>query len=303
MKVHFKAEVDAKVVDVKRQHFMMDDEFEVFFKFGERFLSHIILSRELSESEVGEVVADFEESDHPDKAGSMTVSLPGNLYEKAVEKIQLLESYLGLRELKRIRWDEVEVKLIPETESDEDQTDILGWSIFEQESDRPRVWDFDPKNANWNRIRELKVPLAFYRKATQFMIEQDFVNSFINFYFILEGFYSDGQFRNVEEKFLDSDELLYFVQTMWDGIEDKLLQDMEDLFEFYDKEKSPEGFIKLIVTIRHQLSHFFHDHSGPHTPSPFEDKEYRPIAVAMKSITFLVLIYREKDFEVDTEKV
>jgi len=288
MKARFKAEVEGKVVDSANREFTIDD-FQANLVFQDGFLRQIALQKELTDDQLEGLVNEFTETSDPDVAGSINLSLPDGMYDSAKETLQVLESFMGLKGVKRIAWDEIEVQLIPETEEEEELVDVLNWEFSESIPDRPHEWEFDISETNWEIVSDLKIPLAFFRRAQQFHLEQDFVNSYVNLYFILEGLYADGQHTNVESKFLDSDELMSAVEMMYPDIESKLRDELEPFFEFYSKDMDPEGFIELVVTIRHQLSHFFHKESGPHSPDPFSSDEYRPLSTALLSLCVVIL--------------
>jgi len=88
-------------------------------------------------------------------------------------------------------------------------------------------------------------------------------------------------------------------------IEKSSLRDVLDLmgdevlefFEFYGKDTTPEGYIRLLVVVRHQLNHFFGEEHGSHSPSPFQKDEYEAIAQAIMHLTYLLLLKKVNEIE------
>lgn len=78
--------------------------------------------------------------------------------------------------------------------------------------------------------------------------------------------------------------------------------ELEDFFEFYGKEKTAEGYPRLITTLRHQLHHYFHeDSSGPDEPNPFDADDYQPVSLALGHTVFLLLLCRVEGIEYTDE--
>jgi hypothetical protein len=148
------------------------------------------------------------------------------------------------------------MELIPQNKN-EDEIEVRKIDLEKSRSETPHVWNFDLENFDWDLIEDLKVPLAFFRKGMRFLDEFDYINSYTNFYFILEGFYSEVEHTNIESVYLENDELMRAAKTGFNTSMESLGGGLEPFFDFYDKDQCPEGYIKLLVTVRHQLNHFF----------------------------------------------
>lgn len=298
MRVQFTAPVAGYVVCSATKTFDIN-EFEAELIFQDGYLREIALETELTSEQLTELDSEVRESPREEVAGEIYIDLPGRLHAKAEETFQQLESFTGLKGVKRIGWDDIEVQLIPESEEERESIDVTSFHFSESIPESKQLWEFDIEDTNWDIVSDLKVPLAFFRRAIQFHRERDFVNSYVNLYFILEGLYSGGRHSDVEEMFLGSEELMTSVETMYPSIEDKLGDELEPFFEFYSKDRSPEGFLELIVVIRHQLSHFFHRQSGPHSPNPFDSDQYRPLSTALSSICVFILEMKVNEIELE----
>lgn len=62
--------------------------------------------------------------------------------------------------------------------------------------------------------------------------------------------------KNVEDQFLESKELVSVAESAFPDAMDVLGDELMEYFKFYNKERSPEGYLELLVVIRHQLNHF-----------------------------------------------
>jgi hypothetical protein len=204
-----------------------------------------------------------------------------------------LESFFGLKGVEKVHWENAKTEYIPQTKDEEENISTTEINISQSYSRRPHEWTFDFCSYNWDVVDRLKIPLAFFRRGQVRHRNFDYISAFIEYYFVLEGLYAEGDWKNVEGRYIDSNELVAIADTTLDQLSGEKRSELDEFFDFYGKDKTPEGYLRLIITLRHQLHHYFHkDSSGPHEPNPFDAEDYQPVSLALGHTVFLVLLCR-----------
>ena len=253
MIVRFTADVDGLVQDSSDKVFECNG-FDAKLIFEQGLLSRVSIERELTSEEIDNLDNKIEEA-QPNSPGVITLGVSQEIRDNAYSTLQTIESLFGLHNIKKLYWRDATMELIPQNKN-EDEIEVRKIDLEKSRSETPHVWNFDLENFDWDLIEDLKVPLAFFRKGMRFLDEFDYINSYTNFYFILEGFYSEGEHTNIESVYLENDELMRAAKTGFNTSMESLGGGLEPFFDFYDKDQCPEGYIKLLVTVRHQLNHF-----------------------------------------------
>jgi len=294
MIIRYTADIDSVVVDSSDTEFQCLG-FDVELDFEEGMLRQISIERELTEEEQNDFVSRAEtRKGEPHK---LEIKGAETAHAEAKEVLQTLESFFGLHGVDRVFWDSAEVEYIPQSEEEEDRIDILSAQVRRTERRRTHNWEFDFSNFDWEQIRDLRVPLSFYRRGARFLYRGEFVTSYINHYYVIEGLYSGGQHTNVEKQLLSSEELMRHASEWFPMWYDEHQEGIDPFFERYGKEKTPEGFIRLLVAFRHQLHHYFHEHDTPHDPSPFEIEDIRAMSYLIKFFTQILLTVKINEVE------
>lgn len=299
MLIRFTAEVDGLVVDSAVKEFECNS-YTTVLQFDERGLNQVSIERELSDAEISKLDNRIE-NPQLGNPGVISLGISEEIRREGHETLQTLESLFGLYNVKKLYWRDAAIELIPQSEL-EKSLDVKKIDLELSKSETPHVWKYDPKDVDWEHIERLKTPLAFFRRGCRFVHNLEYINAYTNFYFIIEGFYSEGDHTNVESTYLESSELMKAAETGFDASMDSLRDGLEPFFEFYGKDRSPEGLIRLYVVIRHQLNHFFHEHSGPHTPSPFDQYDYEPVCLSLMHLTYYILLTKVNDIEIGGSK-
>lgn len=290
MRIRYIADVDGHVSGSEVQSFEID-EYEVNLNFDSSGLESIEVSKSLTEDEREQLVNQMKEK----SSGHHEIILSGydSIHSGMMNVFQKMESYFGLSGVRDIQWEDARTEFVPETEEEEEELDVYEFSFSREYPKTPHVWEESLiREADWDHIEELKLPLLFHRKAKNFYDDFDYIHSFINSYFIIEGFYANGKHQNVEEEYLGSEELVDAVETRLPQHLDEHQEELAPFFDFYDKEMDAEGFIELFTIIRHQLHHYFHEDTRPHLPDYFNSEEYRPLSLALMDITFYLLLLK-----------
>lgn len=210
--------------------------------------------------------------------------------------LQELESILGFtHNLKKINWRNSKVSVVKETEEEQKRV------IFSQVYGLPTYPDI-VKGINRDtlqtivevktQIPHLVVPLSFYREG---IIEHEahrYINAFINFYFILEGFYSNGKHgeRQVINEFKKSEEFIKSVEWVIKSAiynnQDQHCIILEMLRSRGKQLVTSDSLIYLIVKTRNELLHFQNNpnrlQGTPFTHGKFAAMEFVVLGLALR---------------------
>ncbi|SDG09007.1 hypothetical protein SAMN04488067_11514 [Halorubrum xinjiangense] len=304
MKIRYNADVESVVVDIKENQFQIGD-WEGYFTFRESdhenlevTVEGVVIVRKLSEEEKRKLIqrTKVEPAKSDGENSKLKIGTPEEVTNDARETLQAIESFGGLHGIHEVEWRFPEVEYIPESDSEKEDLDILNHHIEEEYPLIPKEWTFDLNKINWGNVKSLSVPLSFFRRGKRLFDEGDYINSYTNCYMVIEGLYAESH-KNVESQFLDSKELLDAAKTSFEAVMETVGEELLEFFEFYDKEKSPEGYIRLLVVIRHQLNHFFGESNGPHAPNPLEADRFQPLSRAMMHLSYYVLLLKVYEIE------
>ena len=221
------------------------------------------------------------------------------LVKELKEDLQFLESVLSLSMVTKIKWspwDSPSPKLSFIPESPEEKESLAVYST--QEAMRyPKVYmalKREMLDQEVGRLRELTVPLAFFREGVRSYEQFNYIASFQNFYFIVEGFYAEGEFKGQDERFTRNPELVDYTRSAFGQIM-RIEEKLEPFFKFYKLDKTPESFLKLAVKVRHRVHHYFH--GGQVTEyfgNPMTQDYYEPMALSLMLLCAHILFGKVK---------
>lgn len=304
MKIRYTADVAGHVWRSDVEEFQIG-RWKAILNFSEwnheqfpTLLDSIALERELTNKEMENLFKSnrLKTPESPDGRGEISTGIPDEISSDANIKLQTIESFGGLHGINQLDWKYAEVELLPESDDEYYQLEVLGHNFERHRKTTPHHWQFDLDEFNWDLIEELRIPLSFFRRGCQLLDEGDYVNAYTNFYMVLEGMYADSH-QNVEDQFLESEGLVSVAESAFPDVKEFLGEELAEYFEFYNKEKSPEGYLQLLVIIRHQLNHFFGKSSGSHNPNPLEVDRFEPLSNAIMHLTFLLLQMKINEIE------
>jgi len=241
----------------------------------------------------------------PESAGFRAVSRPpspdgmgaeiriegtGELVEELKEDLQFLESLLSLCMVTKFKWESATQRFIPETIEEQRSLGVYEIQYMPTYAKAYRPLKVEWLNQEVNRFRELTIPLAFFREGIRSYYQFNNIASFQNFYFIIEGFYAEGEYKNQDKFFTRNRELLAYAHAAFPQIlqmKDKL----EPFFNFYKLDMTPESFLKLSVKIRHRIHHYFNSiEDKGYFGNPFEQDFYQPIALSLMLLCIHILL-------------
>jgi len=295
MKIKFTCAVDSLALIQEEVIIDYDSKRYTFVPNDQHYLSEIQLITDIKHPEKFD--STFEKKTSEDKNETLTIKQDIDLMNEIRADLQQLESLLALtHNVKRIHWDKLKYDLILETEADRKITGVTGVAITWDYPDVPRL--AKPEHlymavATKERLNNLTVPLAFWREGLRDHIQHRYINAFYNFYFILEGFYGGGKWRNhqVADEFKNSD-LANFLdphlkdKILTDPIMSKRLTEMIDAMNVNNAGRANhtpqsldvDGIITLIVDTRGSLLHF--NLINPQG-TPFNHQDYRHLELVL----------------------
>lgn len=229
-----------------------------------------------------------------------------DFYQEQKRMIQHLESFgamdLGIR---KIKWDVPHIHWI--AESEEERVAIKSYSTKQ---------DYPPNNRKitlgWvqdtlifrNMVGHLVEPLSFYRIGINHYHQHSYIQAFLHFYLMLEGFFG-GKNTNKKitiDSFLSAPHLNYAVTACLEIFEGKGYERHKTWFEVYyfgngDITSDPiRKMINIFFEERGKLAHYITSNSERRRNN-FEDRNYQSLAfVCMIVCRFVINKFRIDPF-------
>ncbi len=251
------------------------------------------------------VPAEFAASVVPEPAGNhVRVEIKHNPKIKAqlLKALQALESELSFAAqgaLQRLRWDRVTEERIPET--DEERSLVSVPEVGLASDYPPREVSLSPEEIRTAIedgcfFPELTLPKAFLREGMNEFSNFRYIQAFYNFFFVIEGFYSQGKSaeKEVLKAFASSPELTHVTEWAFDqSCQDE--RHKANLLGHLQEEhcqQNPAGIQKMILRARGRLHHF--PGSGRRRGvTPFSQAEFESVSwLLMRIASYSVFLRR-----------
>lgn len=205
----------------------------------------------------------IENSDEPGVSKKLTINGDKVLLDSIIERFHSLEAALSLSGgMKKIRWEEPKGEVICESEEEQKNVNLFGvhWHmeypdnsvLVEERSLKLLVSSHEDYNA-------LKYLLSFWREGELDYKAKRYVDAFHNFYYVIEGFYGDGNTKNslVEKAFIENKRFQDVFKSVLKSLSDKKKkEEVESLLRIRGKNLNLEGIVHLLVITRGELHHF-----------------------------------------------
>jgi hypothetical protein len=291
MKVCLECDVDSRTYIGKERLVKTQDKIYSFFPDEKGFISRINIVLDIRNPEVFRIDGDPNESYKASK----------EITDALIAEMKELESMLAFtHHLKKIAWNNPQVSVLTELEE-------KGKVCFSRIYGLPQYPD-PAKSADEESLRSLldakdnlshlTVPMAFYREGLNDYHSYRYINSFINFYFILEGFYLNGAHgKKAIHEFKKSSEFMGFVdwiiKTAIYGHHERHYHLLEMLKYKSEAKKLiwVDTLIELLVKTRNELSHF-QDNPKKLQGTPFNQGRFGAIAFVAFGLAYRVLLQR-----------
>jgi len=240
----------------------------------------------------------------PDAAGAgaaISMHTDSETTERLTSALQMIESRLSFMStsIERVRWHEPEESLIPETPEEEVRVSLSSISVKTGSRRRPQLLTenrFNDTVRTLDRFSELNILQSFSREGFNFLDNGQFVQAFYSYYFVIEDLYADGKTgeKPVMTAFAGNEEycqvcaaVLQSFSSTRTGIEPKVRHWFEKMECQYDV----PGLQRLLFRLRGNLHHYFGKSSRPHA-TPFNQKDFEPVAVLMMHTATLAVLFR-----------
>lgn len=218
----------------------------------------------------------------------LTIKRDPEVRREVLLKFQKLESLLSFcgEVTDRIHWDAPKDNIICESEEELRATNVFGYQPTEKVE--RTVFRIGPKSLGdvvsvIDRFDSLIAPMAFWREGVLEHHSLRFINSFFNFYFVLEGIFGNGKTKNsnVEDEFLKSKNfrisLDSIIKIYRDDPRTGRRNELQTILARRGKQLDAEGVIHLLVRTRGELHHFSNNPNRLQG-TPFTHKTFQPIA-------------------------
>lgn len=227
----------------------------------------------------------FKTKDSQNTDHELFIGRDDELIDSIISKFQHLESNLSFTfGLKQIFWQTPKIEIIPETEDEKQNTPVRSIS---SKSDYPiGISDVQEKDlvemiGELEKYRSMDIFKSFYREGSNDFRTFRYISAFYNYYFILEGLYSNNKTKNnqIETEFESSDELSSFVEWIVERIKGNTRHRLkiEKMLKLINKNLDSTGIIHLLVRTRGDLHHFYNNQNKLQA-TPYNHNEFESIA-------------------------
>ena len=212
-----------------------------------------------------------------------TIKMHSPHLEKAQQSVRAIEGVLSSFGVQSISWNNPEEIYIPESEEEKESLGVFGMSVKRgraNASDKAPI-PFSIVAATIIRAKDLtdfEIPLAFYRKGTNDAYEDRHIEACVNFLFMLETLFANGQFKTksvISEysarvelvqaiRDTQADDDLVKIAYRWGASHGSRLEDVY-------KNSSAENVVAHLVGLRGLLHHHTQRHQDRWHPDKHDD--------------------------------
>ncbi|MCL5743243.1 MAG: hypothetical protein M1541_04825 [Acidobacteria bacterium] len=232
----------------------------------------------------------------------MSMNLDEAVLDGIMEQIKTIESILAFEfEIRRIDWQTPKLSLIPETPEEQRRVEFKDFFRQKMPHSTPITVTHEGLLKAVTR-RRIFAPLAvlksFWREGRNELEAERYIAAFINFFFILESLYSNGESKKklMLKEFVASAELTHLVAGATQLMREDAAEHLEQILAMLkhrNKELDVHGTLYLLIETRGELSHFIQE-SGKAYGNPFRNDDYEAIAVFAYMLVTAV-IYQKRN--------
>jgi len=208
------------------------------------------------------------------------------LHYELIKELQVLESTLSFASwgiCKQIDWHTPEQEYISETPDDEELIGITKFAVGKKASDPPvRITQeclrgLIEKAPNYSL---LYVPKAFWRAGMVYFDDNQYIQAFYQFYFVIEGFYLQGKSskKQVMAQYQKINDLQEIIRRTFEQVSADL--SLQPFYREYKCEVSPSGLFELFFEIRNNLHHYYGS-STRKQGTPLNQDDFKAVALAI----------------------
>ena len=216
-----------------------------------------------------------------------------NFLKEQIQILQHIESFGAIdKGVERIDWQNCSIEWIPETEEEQKELSIREHSIKlyydTQNINLSKDWLFNTIIYR-RQLSDFTLPFTFFREGSNFFHNFQYQNSFLNFYWMLEGFFGNGikyDNKTMKAEFKNSGILEYAINETVEYLKTCDGNHYEWLINTckkYSKNCDKDGIIHILVEQRGNLSHFSLSKSKKQK-NPYTDTDYESLAFISMTI-------------------
>lgn len=319
MKIKFESKVESKT-KIEKTIIGYNDKVYEFLPNEEGFFSKITITGTAPNPE--KFSTGFSQLPNHKKNSLIYFNIDHDFKDEIVEELQCIEGLFSFgANLRRIRWDDLLIEMIPETPEEKGQIKLNKFGFRPEIIDDPK--EFSPNDIGQILIRSrlfsgLSVYFAFFKEGSNDFLTRRFINAFYNFYFILEALYGNNKWRNYEvrQEFEKAQELIRIIRRFLKELKKAEPHEYKKLADQVKAMKDPKGnpvgkrmgakgIIHFIVDTRGDVHHFSMYDTRQHG-SPFKQEDYYPISHLLRAAAGetlqLLMEYFEKQYFKDLKK-
>lgn len=243
-----------------------------------------------------EVIAHVE---HPERFASkwgfshnvlrMDMRRDEDLYQQVISELQALESFAAFRlNITKFNWEFAQYEVIPESDEEARIAGIFKGPQFYpiQRKDSPAIaaaQDIEAIVLDAGRYSELTTLVSYWREGMNDMRTARYVNAFVQFYFILEGEFADGEYRSKEirARFRASQEFTDMVEEVLKSLPTDEPMYHAQLLRMMNrktaKTMSVEDILVMLTRARRECQHFKQGEEKAYA-TPLRHLDYEAVA-------------------------
>ena len=259
-----------------------------------------------------EKLKEFKSSIYPGRGDEkivININTDKELHDLLIFELQALESHLAFASsgaLEKIDWNSSIVDFIPENNEEKKliaATHLSHKSSYSKKPFKISSQALEEIVSTPPEFGRLIIPEAFWREGMNYFQKFQYIQSFYQFYFIIEDFYAKGKTgeKQVLKAFQESKDFKEICEHSLQQIlnKPKHSQRIEKLFKEEKIEMNGKGLQKLLFKIRGNLHHFFC--KSPKTRgTPFNQKEFETEALLTMHISMTAILYSMVDINRET---
>ncbi len=235
----------------------------------------------------------------------VSISIGGDkeLHDELLKELQMVESNLAFvtqGALKRIRWDNPQLEYIPETDLDKENISVNSFSANKKYDDQKvRITSNSLIGLVLlsSKYESLLLAKAIWKEGMIYYRNFQYIQSFYQFYFVIEDFYISGKSsskKSVLRKFQESKELQYIATSTLEKIQKTSMHNikLKNHLEEYNCEPTAIGLLEMLYEARNNLHHF-HSKSTRIQGTPFNQSHFNTLALTTMYIVTSAIGIRE----------
>jgi hypothetical protein len=221
--------------------------------------------------------------------------------DELIELLKYIESFGSFRlNIRRVHWEDPTLEWLPDDPEEAAAVPTASISFGYHFSDPVALYRPDMLRdllRSRKNHEHLVIPMSFFREGLNEHLSKRFVAAFYNFYFFIEGLYSDGHTKNrrVLEAFLESQDLMRAaadIVTLFNGntIPAYHRRQLAEWLAMRGLQLNASGLMELLVWMRGSLFHFSIRSTTPKA-HPINQRHFETLSFIGLNLCDRVIVY------------